>query len=132
MTPRPDNSERPVHRLFLSAVLRDGGQGVFSWVDETTGKKHLERIPRASKIEAEYCGLLSALGTLPDGARVEIVSDSALLCGQVHDVSPVRGPRVRALSVQTLIVIRRRRLDVTVLCAPRSDNRAWTRLRQLR
>jgi hypothetical protein len=125
-----DNSERPVHRMFLSADVRRDGSAAFAWLNETTGKKRSEDIPRATKIEAVYECLLSALKGLPDGARSGVFSDSARLCGQVHGVSPVIGPRVRRLSAQILWVIRRRRLDVTVLCVPRSNNRAWKRLRK--
>ncbi|MGA2770089.1 MAG: hypothetical protein ABSG26_04670 [Bryobacteraceae bacterium] len=126
---RPDNPERPV-RVFLSAdIYRDGRGAAFAWVNETTGKRRSEDVPSVTKIEVEYHGLLSALKGLPEGAQAQIISDSPLLCGQFYEVSPVPS-RVLALSVRTLWVIRRRRLDVTVLCVPRADNPAWKRLRK--
>jgi hypothetical protein len=134
---RPDgtgshSSERPIQRIFVSAVKQPDGNGAFAWLNEASGKRKVEVIAGANKIEAEYHGCLSALEWVPEGSQIEIISDSALLCGQSHDIARVRGHSILRLRARLMTSIHCQRLDVDVLCVPRSDNHAWKLLKRYR
>jgi ribonuclease HI len=125
--------EKANQRVFVSAIKQPDGNGAaFAWFNEATGKGRVEVIAGANKIEAEYHSCLSALEWVPEGSQIEIVSDSPLLCGQFHDIARVRGHGIRRLRARLMTSIHCQRLDVDVLCVPRSENQAWKLLKRYR
>ncbi len=105
------------------------GLSGFAWLREG-GQKHAEWGRGWTNNEAEYRAVLAALQALPHGACAEILTDSALVFGQLHKGWQIREPRLCNLVEDIRKVISGRGLQITWRWIPRAENRADGLLRQ--
>lgn len=111
----------------------EGNGSVFAYWDENTRKGGLAVFAGLNKIEAQYQGLLAVLKRVRvGGLLVEIVSDDPLFNGQFYGLSPIRGHRLQVLRTRMVMLLRKRQLEIVVVCVPKADNRAWKLLRRQR
>lgn len=125
--------EKAVPRIFVSGSATAGtGRAAFAWFNETTGHKRVKSLTCKNAIEAEYHGLISVLETIPENEEAEILCASLLVYAQFDQLIRVVSHSQARLLAGVRALIRQRRLEVTLRCIPRSQNRGWILLRNFR
>src|ERR1700679_3665233 len=92
----------------------DGTGSGFAWVCTTTKEKRIEYVLGLTNNQAEYRALIGALSALSDGTRVEVFSDSQLLCCQYDGTYRVKDPDLGCLLGQVQSLIKEKGLIVTL------------------
>jgi ribonuclease HI len=113
-------------RIFTdgSGCRPDGKGSGFAWLREDNRTKKIIPEDGLTNNQAEYKAILSALESLEQGVRAEILTDSENTCFQLKGERRTRDPRLATLNetIQTLIATSH--LDVIFTWIPRRDNQA--------
>lgn len=113
-------------RIFTdgSGCRPDGKGSAIAWYREDSGEKAVERIDGLTNNEAEYNAVHSALKQAPNKSRVEILSDSDLVCCQFSGKWRVLDPKLDGLLSSIRELIKTKGLTVRLTWVPRRDNLA--------
>ena len=116
---------KPIRIYCDGAGMRPDGKGSgFAWLRKDTREKHVERADGLTNNQAEYHAVLSALESVPSGSAVQIVTDSELVTFQVSGAYKADDPKMAELLNKVQRVIERKRLGVSVIWKPRTQNLA--------
>jgi ribonuclease HI len=106
-------------------IHTDGSAGGrIAWLRQDTQQRHVESIPGLTNNEAEYRAILSALEAVPNGAHVEVMSDSTVCVMQLLNKYRVLEPRLAALKQEILALVAKKNLTFTPVWISRRENRA--------
>jgi ribonuclease HI len=119
------NESGPLTFFVDGAGCRPDGTGSgFAWLCKTTNEKGIERVPALTNNQAEYRALIAALTVVPSNTRLEVFSDSLLLCCQFSGEYAVNDPDLAELLAQAQSLIKEKSLSVTLQWVPRARNLA--------
>ncbi len=119
-------SQANVIRMFFDgAGCRPDGEGSgYAWVCPDSNERLVKRVAGLTNNQAEYRGFLSALEYPPEGAIVDMCSDSQLICSQFSGAYRVKDEALQILLSEVRAVISRKRLQLTLRWVPRNQNLA--------
>ena len=107
-----------------SGARPDGKGSGFAWFRVGTGEKKISRKDQLTNNQAEYLAIISALESLPKGAKAEIRTDSENTCCQLNGQRRVRDPKLAELHKQILTLKDKYHLNVVFVWIPRRENLA--------
>jgi ribonuclease HI len=107
-----------------SGARPDGKGSGFAWLRAESGEKKISRQDHLTSNQAEYLAIISALESLPKGAKAELRTDSENTCCQLNGQRRVRDPKLVELHGQILNLNEKNKLDVIFVWIPRRENLA--------
>jgi ribonuclease HI/DNA-directed RNA polymerase subunit RPC12/RpoP len=121
-----EQENQDVLRVFIDGAgcRPDGNGSGFAWVCINTGEKRIERVSGLTNNQAEYRALISALSALPTSSRVELFSDSQIVCYQFNGQYKVRDPQLTVLLEQVRSLLQEKQIAMTLQWVPRARNTA--------
>jgi ribonuclease HI len=123
---KQSNQTDRIIRIFTdgSGCRPDGEGSGFSWLREDNGARKVVREPGLTNNQAEYRAILSAVESLTQGEKAEILTDSENTCFQLKGERRVKDPHLAKLHAEIQTAIAENRLTVIFTWIPRRDNRA--------
>jgi ribonuclease HI len=109
-------------------MQQDGTRSGWAWSLEGTRKKGVGSAIGLTKTEAECLAVLSALEPLPDGAPVEVCSDSAALGYQFENPHRHNGRRSLSLFARMNVEVQERKFELEFAWRPYTQKPAFRRL----
>jgi ribonuclease HI len=107
-----------------SGARPDGSGSGWAWIRPATGKQRIKRIDHLTNNAAEYEALVAVLEYVVPNSRLEIATDSALVCHQFNGRWAVNEPRLSSLLDEARELIEEKNLEVEVRWIPREKNLA--------
>jgi ribonuclease HI len=118
-------TKKPVHIFTDGSGQRPDGKGSgIAWIQEDTGRRHVERIDGLTNNEAEYRAVISALEALDPTTEAEVFLDSQLVVCQHSGAWKLADPRLIELHSKVAAVIASKHLLVKLTWVPRNRNLA--------
>jgi ribonuclease HI len=110
--------------VFGVGADQDGSGSMYCWLNTRGKKKHISQISRRNKLDAEWAGVVDALGHLRRGQPAQIITDSPLLVAQFEERLPISSHRAIRDRVRSRRLRSQRDLKVSVVWLPLSMNLA--------
>jgi ribonuclease HI len=107
-----------------SGARPDGKGSGFAWLRRDTGQTHVEFADGFTNNQAEYKAILSALESVPKGSKVEVLTDSQVVCYQLSGEFRISDPDLADLFSLVRAVIEEKELSVRLEWVPRAQNLA--------